>query len=99
MRADYPVLIDACVLANQGVCDLLLRLAESPRLFVPYWSSAILAEVRRTHVVKLKGERRLADAYQTENRRTCCCDWARSSPNSRAAFSMKLASDPTLSKV
>jgi hypothetical protein len=32
MTADFPVLLDACVLANQRVTDLLLRLAETPRL-------------------------------------------------------------------
>jgi hypothetical protein len=43
MRADFDgVLIDACVLANHGVCDLLLRLAERPRLFVPHWTAKIL---------------------------------------------------------
>ncbi len=31
MRADYRVFLDACVLANHGVCDLLLRLSERPR--------------------------------------------------------------------
>ena len=53
MRADFHVLIDACVLANQGVCDLLLNLAERPRLFVPHWSERILDEVERTHRTKL----------------------------------------------
>jgi restriction system protein len=32
MRADYRVILDACVLANHSVCDLLLRLSERPRL-------------------------------------------------------------------
>ncbi len=32
MRADFHVLLDACVMANQGVCDLLLSLAERPHL-------------------------------------------------------------------
>jgi len=58
------VLIDACVLANQGVCDLLLRLAERPRLFLPFWSETILDEVRRTHTQKLGWGDRLADSYQ-----------------------------------
>jgi hypothetical protein len=35
MRADFKVVLDACVLANFGVCDLLLRLAERPRLYLP----------------------------------------------------------------
>ena len=54
MIADFPVLLDACVLANFGVCDLLLRLAEEPRMFSPRWSEFILEEVRRTHLERLK---------------------------------------------
>lgn len=54
MTADFPIVLDACVLANYGVCDLFLRLAEAPRLFVPRWSDAILDEVRRTQLEKLK---------------------------------------------
>jgi len=54
MRADYRIFLDACVLANFGVCDLLLRLSERPRLIVPHWSAEVLAEVRRTHIEKLK---------------------------------------------
>src|SRR5690606_21900486 len=68
MRADYRVLIDACVLANQGVCDLLLRLAERPRLYLPHWSEEILAETRRTHVKTLDWPAELADYFQTEIR-------------------------------
>lgn len=33
LRADFRVCLDANVLANQAVCDLLLRLAEYPRLY------------------------------------------------------------------
>jgi hypothetical protein len=43
MRADFKVVLDACVLANFGVCDLLLRLAERPRLYLPRWSEELLA--------------------------------------------------------
>ena len=64
MRADFHVLIDACVLANQGVCDLLLSLAERPRLFVPHWSKHILAEVERTHREKLAWPEALAASFQ-----------------------------------
>lgn len=49
MRADYKVFIDACVLANFGVCNLLLRLSEKPRLILPHWSPEVLSEVRRVH--------------------------------------------------
>jgi predicted nucleic acid-binding protein len=64
MRADFHVLIDACVLANQGVCDLLLSLAERPRLFVPHWSARILEEVERTHRTKLGWPENLVLLYQ-----------------------------------
>ena len=53
MRADFKVVFDACVLANFGVCDLLLRLAERPRLYLPRWSEELLRETERTHVQKL----------------------------------------------
>ena len=69
MRADYRVLLDACVLANQGVCDLFLRLSERPRLIVPQWSRSILDEVHRTHTNKLNWPPQLADLFQTEVRR------------------------------
>lgn len=48
-----PVVLDACVLANNTVCDLLLRLAEHPQLYAPKWSEEILAETDRTHETKL----------------------------------------------
>lgn len=53
MKADFRVFLDACVLANIGVCDLLLRLAERPRQHLPFWSEDVLAEVYRTHTEKL----------------------------------------------
>jgi hypothetical protein len=53
MLADYRVCIDACVLANYSVSDLLLRLAERPRIYTPVLSNMILDEVRRTLVEKL----------------------------------------------
>lgn len=64
MRADYRIFLDACVLANFGVCDLLLRLSERPRLIVPHWSAEVLSEVRRTHVEKLNWPPDLADSFQ-----------------------------------
>ncbi len=54
MQADFKVVLDACVLANAGVCDLFLRLAEPPRLYLPLWSRKILEEVHRTQTEKLK---------------------------------------------
>jgi len=70
MRADYRVFIDACVLANHGVCDLLLRLSERPRLIVPQWSEVVLEEVRRTHANKLNWPQHLVDHFQGEIRRS-----------------------------
>jgi hypothetical protein len=54
MHSDFPVILDACVLAVPSVCDLYLRLAESPRLYNPFWSSEILNEVHRTQTTKLQ---------------------------------------------
>lgn len=68
MRADYRIFLDACVLANFGVCDLLLRLSERPRLIVPHWSAEVLAEVRRTHLEKLQWPPALAETFQSEIR-------------------------------
>lgn len=63
MRADFRVFLDACVLAHFGVCDLLLRLSERPRLIVPCWSSEVLAEVRRVQTGKLGWPTDLADSF------------------------------------
>ena len=52
MQADFPIMLDACVLANTGVCDLFLRLAETPRMYLPRWSATILDEVKRTQMGK-----------------------------------------------
>lgn len=68
MRADYRIFLDACVLANFGVCDLLLRLSERPRLIVPSWSAEVMAEVRRTHVEKLGWPPTVADSFQAQVR-------------------------------
>jgi len=70
MKADYRIFIDACVLANQGVCDLLLRLSERPRLVVPHWSAEVLAEVRRTHAEKLNWPANLVESFQQALRRS-----------------------------
>jgi predicted nucleic acid-binding protein len=68
MHSDFPVLLDACVLANGRVCDLYLRLAEHPRLYSPLWSEAILKEVHRTQTTKLKRpySTELADYWRSE---------------------------------
>lgn len=53
MIKEYVAVLDACVLVPAGVRDTLLRLAETPRLYVPKWSDEILAEVERTLTGKL----------------------------------------------
>lgn len=70
MRADYRIFLDACVLANFGVCDLLLRLSERPRLIVPHWSAEVLAETRRTQIEKLGWPPERADSFQAKVRET-----------------------------
>lgn len=52
MRADYRVLLDACVLIPMPLADTLLRMAEAPRLYLPQWSSAIMDEVTRNLIAK-----------------------------------------------
>lgn len=47
MRADYRVVLDACVLIPMPLADTLLRMAEHPRLYLPKWSPRILNEVSR----------------------------------------------------
>ncbi len=53
MRADPRAVLDACVLANFGLCDLFLTLAENPPLHRPVWNSEILNEAQRTQIEKL----------------------------------------------
>ena len=68
MTADYPVVLDACVLAPANLCDVLLSLAESPRLYLPHRSEEILAETKRTQLVKLNWSESLADYWQSKIR-------------------------------
>ena len=62
MRADFPVVLDACVLAEAAVSDLFLRLSEEPRLLLPRWSESIWQETRRTYIDKLGWPEALADS-------------------------------------
>ena len=62
MRADYPVVLDACVLAEAAVSDLFLRLSEEPRLLLPRWSELIWDETKRTYTEKLGWDEGLADS-------------------------------------
>ncbi len=52
MRADYRVVLDACVLIPMPLADALLRMAEAPRLYLPMWSQRIMDEVTRTLISK-----------------------------------------------
>jgi predicted nucleic acid-binding protein len=52
MRADYPVVLDACVLIPMPLADTLLRMAEAPRLYLPRWSQLIIDEVTRNLIAK-----------------------------------------------
>jgi predicted nucleic acid-binding protein len=54
VNADFAVVIDACVLVKASVTDLLLRLAETPRLYLPLWSDKILEETREALLHRLK---------------------------------------------
>lgn len=63
MSLDTAVVLDANVLATFTVADLLLRLAEAPRAFRPFWSEAILEEVRRTHVHRLNWPPAVAESF------------------------------------
>jgi predicted nucleic acid-binding protein len=64
-RAEPRVVVDANVLANIHVCDLLLRLAEEPALFLPLWSHAVLDEVQKTHQ-KLGWSLEISDYWRSE---------------------------------
>lgn len=45
--ANTPIILDANVLIPPILCDLVLTLAETPRLYLPKWSPDILDEVER----------------------------------------------------
>jgi hypothetical protein len=60
------MVLDANVLAPALVCDLLLRLAEEPRLYSPRWTAQILDEVRRVQVGKLGWPAHLAEYWREE---------------------------------
>lgn len=52
MKSDYSVVLDACVLLPMPLADTLLRMAETPRLYLPRWSGEILKEVSKNLVQK-----------------------------------------------
>ena len=60
------MVLDACVLANYGVANLLLLLAEKPRLYLPFWSETILGETWKTQTQQLGWDQGIADSFKTE---------------------------------
>jgi predicted nucleic acid-binding protein len=52
LKNDDVTVLDACVLLPMPLADTLLRLAESPALYVPRWSQETVAEVRRNLIAK-----------------------------------------------
>jgi predicted nucleic acid-binding protein len=50
---DYSAVLDACVLVPAALCDTLLRLAEEPAMYRPFWSEEILAEMAKALKAKL----------------------------------------------
>jgi predicted nucleic acid-binding protein len=60
MTADFPVVLDACVLVQACLRDTLLRLFHK-RLFLGRWSEDIIKEVCRTLEAKLQKSREQTD--------------------------------------
>ena len=50
---ECSVVLDACVLVPMAPCDLLLRLAEEPATYRPFWSDQILTEMTKAMRTKL----------------------------------------------
>jgi predicted nucleic acid-binding protein len=69
MRADYRVILDACVLIPMPLADTLLRMAESPRLYLPKWSQMILDEVTRNLITQWNAPADKARRREEEMRR------------------------------
>lgn len=61
---NFKVVLDACALIPPSLCDLLLRLAEPPRLYRPQWTEAILDEVRSNQVLKIGFRQERADSWR-----------------------------------
>lgn len=52
MNADFPVVLDTCVLVPASLCDTLLRLAER-RLYLPRWSKQTTVELESALIHKI----------------------------------------------
>ena len=71
------MVLDACVLADFGLCDLFLTLAETPRLYQPVWNREILDEVQRTQTGKLGWPRACHRLRLTWRKRSARICWTR----------------------
>ena len=69
MRADYRVVLDACVLIPMPLADTLLRMAEAPRLYLPKWSRTIMGEVTQNLIGKWRMAPEKAHRREEELRR------------------------------
>jgi hypothetical protein len=47
VKAEFKVVLDACVLIPMPLADTLLRLAGEQRLYLPRWTDEIMTEVNR----------------------------------------------------
>lgn len=68
IRANFCVVLDACVLANYAVCDVFLRLAEGNCLYLPRWSEKILAETKNTQLTRLGWPSGTVDSFHAKIR-------------------------------
>lgn len=79
MRADYRVVLDACVLIPMPLADTLLRMAEVPRLYLPKWSHMIMDEVTRNLIHKWNMPPEKAQRRESELRRHFAEAWVEGS--------------------
>jgi hypothetical protein len=77
MTRDYLAVLDACVLVPAALRDTLLRLAETPRLYMPKWGDEIIAEMPRTVIDKLQKTPQQADHLIEELKRAFPEAWVR----------------------
>lgn len=77
MNADFPVVIDACVLVQSAVRDTLLRLAER-RLFICKWSDQIIDETVRTLQTRINLQACATDYLVSELHKSFPDAWAES---------------------
>lgn len=70
MRSDYTAMLDACVLLPMPLADTLLRMAETPRLYLPRWSEESIVEVTRN--LKAKWNKTPEQAQRREDALRSC---------------------------